>query len=96
MTLLHDIFGLYKHYKSMHQSRQFKDSLRDRIVQGIDQNEIPPGPLKDVLDARRNLIRAQTDYLRSRYDYLVNVIRLKLSAGTLTREDVEEINGWLE
>ncbi len=50
----------------------------------------------DVLDARRNLIRAQTDYLRSRYDYLVNVIRLKLSAGTLTRKDVEEINGWLE
>ncbi|MFO7277329.1 MAG: TolC family outer membrane protein [Pseudomonadota bacterium] len=49
----------------------------------------------DVLVARRQLVQAQTDYLRSRYDYILNVIRLRLAAGDLTPETVAEINAWL-
>lgn len=50
----------------------------------------------DVLDARKTLVQAQTNYSRSRYDYIINVLNLKLAAGTLDRAAVEEINGWLE
>lgn len=50
----------------------------------------------DVLDARRNLVQAQTNYSRSRYDYILNVIRLRSAAGDLDRKTLEEINGWLE
>jgi outer membrane protein len=49
----------------------------------------------DVLDARRNLVQAQTNYARSRYDYMLNVLRLELAAGTLDRETLSEINSWL-
>jgi len=49
----------------------------------------------DVLDARRRLFEAQTNYARSRYDYIINVVRLKRAAGTLSAEDLEEVNGWL-
>jgi outer membrane protein len=49
----------------------------------------------DVLDARRSLFMAQTQYARSKYDYLINVIKLKQAAGTLTVDDVSEINSWL-
>ena len=49
----------------------------------------------DVLDARRALFLAETQYARSRYDYLVNVLLLKQAAGTLTDADLKEINGWL-
>jgi len=49
----------------------------------------------DVLDARRNLVQAQTNYARSRYDYMLNVLRLKLAAGTLDRATLSEINSWL-
>ncbi|HSD74393.1 MAG TPA: TolC family outer membrane protein [Steroidobacteraceae bacterium] len=49
----------------------------------------------DVLDARRRLAEAETNYARSRYDYLINVVRLKLAAGTLKQDDVVEINQWL-
>ena len=49
----------------------------------------------DVLDARRNLVQAQTNYSRSRYDYVLNVMRLRLAAGTLDRDTLAEINGWL-
>lgn len=49
----------------------------------------------DVLDARRRLFDAQTNYARSRYDYLLNVMRLRLAAGTLNDSQVMEINGLL-
>ncbi len=50
----------------------------------------------DVLDARKNLVQAQTNYARSRYDYILNVLQLKLASGVLDRKAVEEVNGWLE
>jgi outer membrane protein len=49
----------------------------------------------DVLQARQRLFQSQTDYARSRYDYLLNVLRLQLAAGTLDRTGLEEINGLL-
>lgn len=50
----------------------------------------------DVLDSRRQLFIAETAYLRSRYDYIVNVLRLKLAAGTLNIDDLAEVNSWLQ
>ncbi|AMN46092.1 hypothetical protein ACG33_03000 [Steroidobacter denitrificans] len=50
----------------------------------------------DVLDARRQLFAAQTNYSRSRYDYLLNVLQLQLASGTLGLADLQEINGFLQ
>lgn len=50
----------------------------------------------DVLVSQNNLRRAETTYLRSRYDYILNVLRLKLAAGTLSIDDLAQVNGWLE
>jgi outer membrane protein len=50
----------------------------------------------DVLIARQNLARARTVYLKSRYDYLQNVVNLKLAAGSLNGADLSEINQWLK
>ena len=50
----------------------------------------------DVLDAQRQLFNARTQYLRARYDYLLNVLRLKQASGTLQVQDLERINGLLE
>ena len=49
----------------------------------------------DVLDARRRLFEAERDYARSRYDYLINVVRLKSAAGVLTPQDLAAINDFL-
>ncbi len=49
----------------------------------------------DVLDARRRLFEAQTNYARSRYDYLLNVLRLRLAAGTLDDQGIADINAIL-
>jgi outer membrane protein len=50
----------------------------------------------DVLIARQNLTTARTAYLKSRYDYLLNVVALKLAAGSLSDADLVEINQWLK
>jgi outer membrane protein len=49
----------------------------------------------DVLNARKNLVQAQTDYASSRYDYIVSVLQLRLAAGTLDRPELTQINNWL-
>lgn len=49
----------------------------------------------DVLNARRDLFQAQTNFRAARYEYLLNVVRLKQAAGTLTLADLQEINRWL-
>ncbi len=50
----------------------------------------------DVLDARRALVQAQTNYARAKYDYILNVLRLEQAAGTLDRPALEEVNAWLD
>jgi outer membrane protein len=49
----------------------------------------------DVLNARKTLVQAQTDYAGSRYDYIVSVLQLRLAAGNLDRPQLDEINNWL-
>lgn len=49
----------------------------------------------DVLDARRNLFSARRDYARSRYDYILNSLRLKQAAGIVAADDLMKINSWL-
>ena len=46
----------------------------------------------DVLISLRETYRAQRDYASSRYDFLLNKLRLKQAAGTLTQDDLSEIN----
>ncbi len=50
----------------------------------------------DVLLALRSVFEAQRDYSRSRYDYIIDTLRLKQSAGTLSADDLLQIDGWLE
>ncbi len=49
----------------------------------------------DVIIAQENLRQAQTAYAQSRYKYLVNVLLLKQAAGSLSIDDMQQINGWL-
>jgi outer membrane protein len=41
-----------------------------------------------VLDAQRDLYSAKRDFAQSRYDYLINRLRLKQAAGTLSEADL--------
>jgi len=49
----------------------------------------------DVLNVRRELFRARRDYASSRYDYILSSLRLKQAAGTVSVDDLGQINQWL-
>ena len=49
----------------------------------------------DVLDAQRDLFRARRDLSEARYRYVLDVLRLKRAAGTLSQEDLRIVSIWL-
>ncbi len=58
--------------------------------------EVGTRTMVDVLTEQRNLYRARRDYSFVRYDYILNGLRLKQAAGSLSRADLENITPWLE
>ena len=50
----------------------------------------------DVVVTEQALFRARRDYARARYNYLLDTLRLKSAAGTLTTGDLAAVNGFLE
>lgn len=50
----------------------------------------------DVLAALQEQYRAERDYAQSRYNYILNILRLKQAAGILSAQDVAKINRWLK
>lgn len=49
----------------------------------------------DVITAEGAKLRAQKDYARARYDYLLDSLRLKQAVGTLSPEDLAKVNSLL-
>jgi len=49
----------------------------------------------DVIVAERELLGAQRDYARARYDYLLDSLRLKQAVGSLSPDDLQQVNHWL-
>lgn len=75
--------------------RQAQESSQTALKATEAGYEVGTRTAVDVLDARRTLVQAQTNYARSRYDYLLNVFRLRQAAGNLDGATVSEINAWL-
>ncbi|MCK5829571.1 MAG: TolC family outer membrane protein [Methylococcales bacterium] len=57
--------------------------------------EVGTRTMVDVLSEQRNLYRTKRDYSRSRYDYLINGIKLKQTASSLTEQDLVVVNQYL-
>ncbi|MDX1636049.1 MAG: TolC family outer membrane protein [Marinobacter sp.] len=57
--------------------------------------EVGTRNIVEVLDAQRNYFIALRDYANARYDYIINTLSLKLTAGTLSPQDLIALNEWL-
>ena len=58
--------------------------------------EVGTRTIVDVLQATSNLYQAKRNLWRARYDYALNVLRLKAASGTLVEDDLVKVNSWLE
>ena len=46
----------------------------------------------DLLDAHKRVFQAHRDYASSRYNYIISMLRLKASVGTLSPDDLIKIS----
>ena len=58
--------------------------------------EVGTRNIVDVLQAQQRLFGSQFDYADSRYNYVIDLMALKQSAGTLVKEDLLELNTFLD
>ena len=59
--------------------------------------EVGTRTMVDVLDATRALYESENQLANARYDYIINMLQLKLSAGTLSEQDIIDVsNGLIE
>lgn len=49
----------------------------------------------DVLNAQQGVFQARADYYNALYNYIIDTLVLKQTAGTLTPQDVLDLNQWL-
>ena len=58
--------------------------------------EVGTRNIVDVLDAEQRLYRAKLNHANARYQYILNMLRLLQTAGTLSPENLQRLNQWLE
>ena len=89
MTVMNDVARVAARKQSIVSSR----SALDATEAGY---EVGTRNIVDVLNAQNTLFIALRDYANSRYDYIVNTLRLKEQAGQLSPEDVLRLDSFLE
>ncbi len=88
MTVVSDVSRIAARKQSIVSS---KSSL-DATTAGY---EVGTRNVVDVLNAQNTLFAAERDYANSRYDYIINMMRLKEQAGLLSPEDVYRLDSFL-
>lgn len=48
-----------------------------------------------MLDAERDYYEATQSYANARYDYVINTLTLKQAVGTLSPQDLIDLNRWI-
>lgn len=89
MTVVSDVSRVAARKQSIVSSKSALDATQAGY-------EVGTRNVVDVLNAQNTLFAAQRDYANSRYDYIVNMLRLKEQAGLLSPEDVYTLNNALE
>ena len=88
MTVISDVSRVEARKKSIVSSQSALDATQAGY-------EVGTRNVVDVLNAQNTLFIAQRDYYNSRYDYVINMLRLKEQAGILSPEDVLRLDGFL-
>jgi outer membrane protein len=57
--------------------------------------EVGTRNIVDLLQVQRTFFSTQRDYANARYDYILDMLRLKQQAGTLSPQDIYTLNDWL-
>jgi len=88
MTVVSDVARVAARKQSIVSSKSALDATQAGY-------EVGTRNVVDVLNAQNTLYAAQRDYYNSRYDYIINMLRLKEQAGLLSPEDIYNLDSYL-
>lgn len=89
MTVVNDVARVKARRQAVISSKSALDATRAGY-------EVGTRNIVDVLNVENTYYEAIRDYANSRYDYIVNTLRLKEQAGLLSPEDVIRLDGFLQ
>jgi outer membrane protein len=69
-----------------------QDSTQSQLDSTILGRDVGVRTSVDVLNAQQQFFQTRRDLLQQRYNFLLNTLRLKASAGRLSEPDLEEVN----
>ncbi len=79
--------------RALDQARISTQAALDATEAGFD---VGTRTIVDVLNAQRERFNAERDYEQARHAYLVNTLRLRQAAGSLSLEDLRAVNALLQ
>ena len=71
-------------------------SARSSLASTEESYKVGTSTMVDVLNELSNLYEAEKNYTTSQYSYLIQTLALKQAAGTLSINDIQTINSWLQ
>ena len=78
--------------KALKAAEESAQSALNSVEQGLT---VGTRTIVDVLDAQSNWYKARRDYAQARYDYVINVLSLQRTAGSLNDASIERVNAML-
>jgi outer membrane protein len=76
--------------------RQAVKSAQNSLESTDAQFKVGTRTMVDVVTSQKNLFQAQTTLATDQYSYILAILQLKYQAGTLSVDDLQEINTWLQ
>ena len=92
-ALVRDLESSAKAVDAQAVSVQSREKALEATSQGF---EVGTRNVVDVLNAESALYAAKKDYATARLDHIALVMKMKLTVGTLSPSDIEELDDWLE
>ena len=71
------------------------DALENVVAAQRSSFDLGVNTIVDVLIAQRRLFKSRSDQFKARYDYIRDITALRVRAGRLTDEDIEEMDRWM-
>lgn len=89
MTVISDVSRVAARQQSIVSTRSALDATQAGY-------EVGTRNVVDVLNAQNTVFSAERDYANARYDYILDILRLKEQAGLLSPEDINNLDSFLE
>jgi len=88
--------GVTTNLKRVHALKQAIISNKSSLEANEAGLDVGTRTIVDVLNAQSNLSRAKLELNEAKINYILSILNLKHSAGSLSKADLETVNHWLE